>query len=906
VIIHSEHRIRKERTERKKVRGKRWWRILLVTSLVFNILIFCGVIIGGSLAVKKAIKKGKFQHSFENASNKFKRQVLGVVYNIEDLFMPHIPKTYIDIKFKYYKKLLDKREEAIKLGWLKSSDDDFVPATLKYRNQVIPIDLRLKGDLPEHWSGEKWSMRIKTKGDGFYKGMSRFSIQSPERRAYINEFCYLYNLRLEGILAPRYEFIDVVINGKNKGIYALEESFTKETMESQQRREGVIIKFNENAYWDQIIDWPDHQDRSYIPHDPAYFNLTQRTWLNTDLDVWEKAHILKNPYLEKQRDIALGLLASFISGEKKASEVFDVDLLAKFFAVTYLWGGDHAFGWQNINFYYNPVTSKLEPIGFDSMSGGRMDEQTYGEIATGKRYPNYPWGYFDWVLVALQDKKVAEKYIKECERVSSSQYLEWVKNELKGPLSQQTRILWKDAPETIEWEAIEYNRKFLRSCINPVRQIDVYANNVVEVSNNQNSISLSISNLLALPVELVGVRVDGNSIVPFSNKEKIVLDGIKGLQLPLDKEICNFSIPVEEKYVVDGKLINKTKVEVVSRLLGSQKDYITEAVMFSRSKFIESIPESPSIEEFLQKYSLANYDKSDNTIYITSGVWLIEDNMILPEGCRLTVFPGAVLKFKSGKFLLVRGPVRMVGSDDGKITLCAQEDNWAGLAVLDKYGESILENVVIKDCTGVENNDWILTGAVTFYQSKLYFNKVLIENMMCEDGVNLIHTDYIMANSIFMNTKSDALDNDFCEGIINNIVFMDINADALDVSGTKLKIDNMKAYRLGDKGLSVGEKSDVYAQNIVVDGADFGAASKDSSKLEIDNMQISNTKFGLAAYQKKPEYGPAEIQANNMSFQNVGKEILRQNGSKVYVNGKDYPAEDVNVDRLYEKWKGAK
>jgi hypothetical protein len=280
--------------------------------------------------------------------------------------------------------------------------------------------------------------------------------------------------------------------------------------------------------------------------------------------------------------------------------------------------------------------------------------------------------------------------------------------------------------------------------------------------------------------------------------------------------------------------------------------------------------------------------------------------MILPEGCRLVVFPGTVLKFKPQKILLVRGPVRMVGSEEEKIMLCAQQDAWAGLVVLAKGEESVLENIIIKDCTGVGTDNWSLTGAVTFYQSNLYFNKVLIENMMCEDAVNLIHTSYIMSNSIFKNTKSDALDNDFCQGVIKETTFVDIGADAFDVSGTRLEARDIKVYNAGDKGLSIGERSNVIAENITVEGADFGVASKDLSLTIVNNAHISKTKYGLASYQKKPEYGPASIEASSVRFDNVQKEVLCQTGSSVIANGKDYPSEEVDIDKLYEKWKDTK
>ena len=53
----------------------------------------------------------------------------------------------------------------------------------------------------------------------------------------------------------------------------------------------------------------------------------------------------------------------------KTSDVFDMEKTSRYFAVTTLFGGHHASLWSNTVFYYNPVTSKLEPIGSDAEIG---------------------------------------------------------------------------------------------------------------------------------------------------------------------------------------------------------------------------------------------------------------------------------------------------------------------------------------------------------------------------------------------------------------------------------------------------------------------------------------------------------------------------------------------------------
>ena len=53
-------------------------------------------------------------------------------------------------------------------------------------------------------------------------------------------------------------FVNVVLNGQAKGIYALEEGFSKELFEAQQRREGFIMRYNENLLWTWRSLAPNH------------------------------------------------------------------------------------------------------------------------------------------------------------------------------------------------------------------------------------------------------------------------------------------------------------------------------------------------------------------------------------------------------------------------------------------------------------------------------------------------------------------------------------------------------------------------------------------------------------------------------------------------------------------------
>ena len=63
------------------------------------------------------------------------------------------------------------------------------------------IELRLKGALTDHLNTDKWSFRINIKeADTYFKGMKRFSLQSPHTRGYHFEPLFLDHMSLKEFL----------------------------------------------------------------------------------------------------------------------------------------------------------------------------------------------------------------------------------------------------------------------------------------------------------------------------------------------------------------------------------------------------------------------------------------------------------------------------------------------------------------------------------------------------------------------------------------------------------------------------------------------------------------------------------------------------------------------------------
>lgn len=669
-------------------------------------------------------------------------------------------KIYIDIAFENYQKLAYKREVALEKGILFSSNEDFVPATIRYEDREIRVLLRLKGDyVGGHLKKDKESFRIKVRGDDSLFGMKTFSIQSPDTRNYINEFIFHQALKREDVLSLRYHFIEVVINGKNRGIYALEEHFDKELIEYNNRREGVIVKFDDEEYWNRMLQ-----------KEPISEEESNLFFFDSKIDSFKTNTTFEDPIKSAQFEEAKNLLELFRKDKLKTSEVFDIDKLAKYFAITGLTGSGHATFWFNIRFYYNPITSKLEPIGFDGNSGKTGDEikdyfQKQSNCSCQK----------DYYRLFFQDNLFFEKYVLELEKVSQKTYLDNLFEDLDNDIVKNIKIIHKDTPYYHFSTEVFYNNQD-------------YMKNVLS------------SNFLLNP--------------------PAIYDGIE----------------------------------------------------------INFIRQEPNLsKDFLI------VDENSKEINIKQGTWKLNESLIIPPGYILYGKEGTIIDLIDNATILSYSQLEFIGNKENPFKIISSDGTGQGLSVLNVEEKSKLVNVLFEKLSNPSKGNWELMGAITFYESPILIENVRFSNMKSEDGLNIIRSEFEIKNSIFENSFSDCLDIDFGEGIIESTTFVNCGNDGVDISGSVIEMNNLEIINMGDKGISVGEKSEANLKNIVIEGGYIGVASKDLSNLEIKRISIFNSTYNFAIYQKKTEFGPASINAIEVTSE---EKYLVEKDSECSINEK--------------------
>lgn len=321
-------------------------------------------------------------------------------------------------------------------------------------------------------------------------GMRSFSVQSPATRQYLTEWLYLEDLRRADILAPRYSFVNVVVNGEEWGMYALEESFSKELLESQGRREGVIVRFDESMFWSRRALFGGLDDRWRFYVDPIA--TTYESYEFSQVDEFNTTKVQSDPTLSKQGATALSLLRGFQSHQLLPSQVFDVELMGRYLAHTNLWGARHGLTWHNERYYYNPLTSRLEPIGYDAIPLDHRVAQ-----------------FTD--LAQYDDLAIMKAYAEEVMRVSQPEYLEELEIAYRDEFERYFAALVQEFPsESLKapWEVLAERQSILVGALHPLQTVYAY-----QVSDDLGpTIDFQVANILRYPILLQQLQMGDRTV----------------------------------------------------------------------------------------------------------------------------------------------------------------------------------------------------------------------------------------------------------------------------------------------------------------------------------------------------------------------------------------------------------
>ena len=774
--------------------------------------------------------------------------------------------------------LADKRGEAIEKGILFSEADDWVNARIRRDDrESIPVRIRLKGDWLDHLAADKWSFRVKVRDPYEWKHFKVFSLHTPAARYHLHEWVLHQLWEQEDILTTRYDFIELKIDGSSKGIYAYEEHFTKQLIESRQRREGPILKFNENGLWLAYQRQLEANGFIMFGHTPS-----AAAWKNADITTFEAEDVIADTTLGPLFQQAKNLLTDYFEGNIPAAQVFDLDRMAAYYASCDALNAYHGIVWHNQRYYFNPITNLLEPIGFDGFGGPPAESYTF--LGEGALNPHSLTSDNLFHRLA-QDTSFIRRYNQRLYHYTDPSFF--------GPFLDILQQKWtsRKAWLKMEFPAYDVQLKDLRERARFVHtQILPYEGQSLKAQRLAGKPSqVQLHNTHTVPVEVIGwSRAEGKKIQAL--ERPVLLPG----QIPraylsrlradsLRNGFASFRFLEDQALREQGISIFDTLnlPALASRLYYRPLGLDT---LFSSDLALGTVAHQAAYTTLFKNNTLAErpfYTIKGKFIAFHPGRHQVQEHIYIPAGYQVEIPAGTVLDLLKGAAFVSRSPVHAEGEQELPIRIISSDGSGNGFTILNAGITSVFKNVDFSGLNTLSTANWHLTGAVNLYESPVRFYRCRFANNHCEDALNIIRSEFQLDACRFDQVFSDGFDSDFSKGEIRNCAFFNTGNDGLDVSGSIVNVFECQFDTNGDKGISVGEASDLTVFNSSFKNAPIALASKDQSTLYVRNVTLENCEQGFAAFQKKPEYGGATILVDSYKATNVKRLYVEGEGSKV-------------------------
>ena len=202
-----------------KLIKKKNFNITLLISLEF----FLAIIL--LINHRKLIEAYKYAKNIELSDIKLYLKDITTAYD----FKNKIKSIDLQINFKNISKLDCLRERRNDCG-----GDEWARGILKDGSETYPVKLKAKGDRDSMHRHDLNSMSFKVdiRGEKRFLGMEEFSIQLPIIRNYTSELLVSKVAHDNNIVTGRNSYIKLYLNGKYQGLRHIEETSSRELIES--------------------------------------------------------------------------------------------------------------------------------------------------------------------------------------------------------------------------------------------------------------------------------------------------------------------------------------------------------------------------------------------------------------------------------------------------------------------------------------------------------------------------------------------------------------------------------------------------------------------------------------------------------------------------------------------------
>ena len=730
---------------------------------------------------------------------------------------------------------LQRKLKSQQRGKLFDNQKIYLPAEINFKEKNYKIKMRTKGGRDIHWNKkDATSYKIDMIGDERLWQMEEFSFQKPITKNYTYEYMFHNLLGHIGLIKINYFFINLYVNDKNLGVYAVEEAFSKELIERQYKRNGPIITLiDQIGEYFPNIKYEMHSENYWISNHP---NLTKRVF---------------------------NILNNFRGKTFNINNHFDIDKWAKYFAIMDLTGAYHGSLIKSVKLFYDPVSGLFEPIGYDMHKGaGIFDNFILADFLQEETlYCSYLCEHKEWYFkfFKLDNGQInydfVDKYIKYLIEYSDDVFIKNFISLFDEELSLYNNAIYKDYSKTdrVNWTGagfFVYDDEYIYKRAKLIRnKIESSTLKHVEISKLNDKIFFEDYQYSNFPFLATTIDCENQS-----DKKKIFLSG----KMSFNFETTCKKIKISN-YNGDSKIL---ELNENIRITPSQN------IFFKNN--------------FKNLDTNKNFTKVSDYKFLSNNDITIEENSIIKTNYKFIIGKTNSINIINNSILYVEGEINFFNDKENLTKIYSNDGSGSIVFINNEYN---FKNIIFKNLSKPILDSHILYGGVNFINSKINLENIYLTDSNNEDGINIINSNTELSNINFKNIKADALDVDFGKLNFFNINCTNIKNDCLDISGAYVEGKKFVTKNVFDKSISAGENSNVSISDIDISNSNIALAVKDGSKAFFKDLHLEKNIFDIALFNKKNEFLKPSLKLENINFLN-NRKILQSKDTEFIVDDK--------------------
>lgn len=773
----------------------------------------------------------------------------------------------------------------------RSGRREYKKAMLGIAGQEFPVRARYMGDSPSHWLFAKKSWRIKTRKIDPYRGRRRFNLKNSHTTLLVEDVINSEISAEIGLLTPEVVPVKLFINGRYNGLY-LWWDLADEYMLRRMRRLPGSVYSGDGA-----------------PRNPK--TGISSLWENTSVNHWQKIAARNAEQLDERTDIEV-----FISSvnhpdplyfRRFAESFLDVQAFAKFIALDRVMYGHHHDYFHNHKIYFDSYKRKFEPIQWDMGEWGErsisrdydLDKVFNPMICALRRHPDYEYeiqsASYKMMTTILTPSAFTKRLYKLIERIRPALAADGDRDRrisrsqnLKFGNGYSEAFFMYEFDQAVRTKDAVFGKKHaqhleslrdseLSYCLTAQPSHPIASLQSFTLSSSgwaaQDWISLSLTGsgteaklfrdingdrLVDAGDQLVAVADIHDGTARFELTERLY-PGLKRIPRPKRLAADRYGpyiyapTPLNYRYYVVSDAAIDSKLELKARNAVTKDELVVAAVAQPLATATPlhtvhpwELPAQPAPE----------------TLHYGPGDVEIAEDLITARHQRLEIAPGTNFKIGPGVNLFIAGQVHAVGTKDAPITFTAlvPDQPWGAIAV---QGQSSAGSR-FTHCHwngGSTAIYWLAqyTGMMNVHDSRdIVFDRCFVGvNYFGDDALHWAYvTDSLVKNCTFDGARSDSFDLDICEDVLlQDNTFKNSGNDHLDLMTCRVKVTGCSFQDSGDKGISVGEGSELRLSDSKFERCVTGVEVKDHSIVVTSGLlSISHSQTGMRLYRKNVRY----------------------------------------------------